>query len=79
MKLDRVCKKMFEKLHLSEKFGLNSLRSDFSDVNMRKMLCLSRFVTMNHSKTRFVCSENVVSGILCLGKLKKPTRFYLIK
>lgn len=79
MKLDRVCKKMFEKLHLSEKFGLNSLCSDFSDVNIRKMLCLSRFVTMNHAKTGFMCSENVISGILCPGKLKKPTRFYLIK
>lgn len=57
---------------MSEKFGLNSVCSDFSDVNIRKMLCLSKFVTMNHAKTGFMFSENVVSGILCPGKLKKP-------
>lgn len=39
------------------------------------MLCLSKFVTKNHAKTGFMCSENVVSP----SKLKKPTRFYLIK
>lgn len=43
------------------------------------MLYLSKFVTMNHAKTGFTCSENVVPGILCPRKLKRLTRFYLIK